>query len=52
MSMLIPPRFALQSRNGNHLRLSADTGEAIELFVLEEDILRLSLIHISEPTRP
>ena len=44
MSMLIPPRFALQSRNGNHLRLSADTGEAIELFVLEEDILRVLVL--------
>lgn len=44
MSMLHPPRFALQSSSGNHLRLQADSGAAIELFVLEQDIIRVLVL--------
>ncbi|MDR6396067.1 glycoside hydrolase family 31 protein [Herbaspirillum seropedicae] len=44
MSMLHPPRFALQSSEGNHLCLKADTGAVIELFVLEEDIIRVLVL--------
>ncbi|MBV8624561.1 MAG: glycoside hydrolase family 31 protein [Herbaspirillum sp.] len=44
MSMLHPPRFALQSSQDNHLRLSSDTDATIELFVLEEDIIRVLVL--------
>ena len=44
MSMLHPPRFELQAREGNRLRLASSAGAAIELFVLEEDIVRVLVL--------
>ncbi|UCF25782.1 MAG: glycoside hydrolase family 31 protein, partial [Ralstonia sp.] len=44
MSLLHPPRFELQAREGNRLRLTSTTGAAIELFVLEEDIVRVLVL--------
>ena len=44
MSMLHPPRFELQAHEGNRLRLASTTGAAIELFVLEEDIIRVLVL--------
>ncbi|NMV36970.1 TIM-barrel domain-containing protein [Ralstonia insidiosa] len=44
MSMLHPPRFELQAQDGNRLRLASSTGAAIEVFVLEEDIIRVLVL--------
>jgi len=44
MSMLHPPRFELQAHEGNRLRLASSAGAAIELFVLEEDIIRVLVL--------
>ncbi|WP_316681927.1 glycoside hydrolase family 31 protein [Ralstonia flaminis] len=44
MSMLHPPRFELQAQQGNRLRLTSSTGAAIEVFVLEEDIIRVLVL--------
>ncbi|MGN8061240.1 TIM-barrel domain-containing protein [Ralstonia sp. 22111] len=44
MSMLHPPRFELQAHEGNRLRLASSGGAAIELFVLEEDIIRVLVL--------
>ncbi|WP_104656575.1 TIM-barrel domain-containing protein [Ralstonia insidiosa] len=44
MSMLHPPRFELQAQDGNRLRLVSSTGAAIEVFVLEEDIIRVLVL--------
>ncbi|ANH72862.1 glycosyl hydrolases 31 family protein [Ralstonia insidiosa] len=42
--MLHPPRFELQAQDGNRLRLASSTGAAIEVFVLEEDIIRVLVL--------
>ncbi|QUP54285.1 alpha-glucosidase [Ralstonia syzygii] len=52
MSLLHPPRFALQAREGNHLRLASTTGAAIELFVLEDDIVRVLVLPDGELRGP
>ena len=52
MSMLHPPRFELQARAGNHLRLACSTGAAIELFVLEPDIVRVLVLPQGELRGP
>lgn len=44
MSMLNPPRFEVQAQEGNRLRLASSAGAAIELFVLEEDIIRVLVL--------
>jgi len=44
MSMLHPPRFELQAHESNRLRLASSAGAAIELFVLEEDIIRVLVL--------
>jgi alpha-glucosidase len=44
MSLLHPPRFRLHSREQHRLRLISDTGAAIELFVLEEDVIRVLVL--------
>ncbi|CAJ0862661.1 glycoside hydrolase family 31 protein [Ralstonia flatus] len=44
MSMLNPPRFEVQAHEGNRLRLASSAGAAIELFVLEEDIIRVLVL--------
>jgi alpha-glucosidase len=52
MSLLHPPRFELQAREGNRLRLASGTGAAIEVFVLEDDILRVLVLPHGELRGP
>ena len=52
MSLLHPPRFDLQAREGNRLRLASGTGAAIEVFVLEDDILRVLVLPHGELRGP
>jgi alpha-glucosidase len=44
MSLLNPPQFQLHTHENHHLRLTSDTGAVIELFVLEEDIIRVLVL--------
>jgi alpha-glucosidase len=43
-SLLHPPAFALSKHEGHHLRLESTQGAAIEVFVLEEDIVRVRVL--------
>jgi alpha-glucosidase len=44
MSLLSPPRFTLAKHDGHHLRLESAEGAAIDVFVLEEDIVRVRVL--------
>ncbi|MFC3653695.1 TIM-barrel domain-containing protein [Dyella humi] len=44
MSLLHPPRFQLHPQEQHHLRLVSDNGAALELFVLEQDIIRVLVL--------
>jgi alpha-glucosidase len=48
MSLLNPPRFQLHAHKQHWLRLVSPTGAAIELFVLEEDIIRVLVLQDGE----
>lgn len=43
-SLLHPPVFDVASRDGNHLRLTSASGPVIDLFVLEEDVVRVRVL--------
>jgi len=43
-SLLHPPQFHLEKQNGNHLRLRSDTAAVIDVFVLEQDIIRVRVL--------
>lgn len=43
-SLLHPPVFELAQREGNTLRLVSEMGPVIEIFVLEEDIVRVRVL--------
>ncbi|WP_186017707.1 glycoside hydrolase family 31 protein [Burkholderia gladioli] len=44
VSMLQPPQFSIAAHGGNRLALAGSGGAAIEVFVLEEDILRVRVL--------
>ncbi|CAD6558684.1 Oligosaccharide 4-alpha-D-glucosyltransferase [Paraburkholderia hiiakae] len=43
-TLLHPPRFALAKHDGHHLRLESAQGATIDVFVLEEDIVRVRVL--------
>lgn len=47
-----PSRFEVQAREGSRLRLVSNTDAAIELFVLEGDIIRMLILLQSDPRGP
>jgi alpha-glucosidase len=44
MSMLHSPRFALVANQNNHLRLASSSGATLDLFILEDDIVRVLVL--------
>ncbi|WP_144156161.1 TIM-barrel domain-containing protein [Paraburkholderia sp. BCC1885] len=44
MSLLHSPRFALVANADNHLRLTSGSGATLELFVLEDDVVRVLVL--------
>ncbi len=43
-SLLHPPQFHLARQDVNHLQLHADSGAVIDIFVLEQDIVRVRVL--------
>ena len=52
MALLNTPQFRLQAHEGHHLRLTSTSEAAIELFVLEEDIIRVVVLPQGELRGP
>ncbi|MBN3728133.1 glycoside hydrolase family 31 protein, partial [Burkholderia sp. Ac-20379] len=44
VSMLHPPRFSVAAHGGNRLTLAGDGGATIDVFVLEDDIVRVRVL--------
>ncbi|QGZ63507.1 glycoside hydrolase family 31 protein [Paraburkholderia acidisoli] len=51
-SLLQPPTFALASRDDNHLRLTSADGATLDVFVLEDDIVRVRVLPDGEAHGP
>lgn len=43
-SLQQPPQFQLEQQQGNHLRLRAESAAVIDIFVLEQDIVRVRVL--------
>lgn len=43
-SLLHPPVFRVAARHGNRVLLASDTGATVEIFVLEDDIVRVRVL--------